>query len=102
MAYTLVSGAMKNVGDFLIYEKAKMFIEKYSNESEFLELKRWTTFDNQIDEINRTKAVIICGGPGYSKRFYPNNYPFLKDYDKIKAPIIPFALGWGGANAQIR
>lgn len=96
MNYTLIKRAKKNVGDFLIWERAKELLEKHTKEYEFLVLEGWKSLDNRLAEINKTKAVIICGGPGYQKDFYPRVYPFLKHIAKIESPIIPFGLGWGG------
>ena len=96
MSYTLLKRAKKNVGDFLIWERAKELLEKHTKEHDFLVLEGWKSLGNRLAEINKTKAIIICGGPGYQKDFYPRVYPFLKHITKIKIPIIPFGLGWGG------
>lgn len=96
VSYTLIKMAKKNVGDFLIWERAKELLEKHTKEHDFLVLEGWKSLDNRLAEINKTKAVIICGGPGYQKDFYPRVYPFLEHITKIKIPIIPFGLGWGG------
>ncbi len=96
MSYTLIKRAKKNVGDFLIWERAKELIGKFTGEREFLVLEGWKSLSNRLAEINKTKAVIICGGPGYQKDFYPRVYPFLRHIHRINVPIIPFGLGWGG------
>jgi|Deesub1362B_J571_1020462.scaffolds.fasta_scaffold00364_6 hypothetical protein len=94
--YTLLTGAKKNVGDFLIVEKGRELIKCHSQENEFLEFKRWMPLDSYLEEINTTKAIILCGGPGYKRDFYPNVFPLTKNINDIKIPIIPFALGWTG------
>jgi len=96
MTYTLIKRAKKNVGDFLIWERAKELLEKHTKKHDFLVLEGWKSLDNRLAEINKTEAVIICGGPGYQKGFYPRVYPFLKHVTKLKIPIIPFGLGWNG------
>ena len=96
MTYTLIKRAKKNVGDFLIWERARELLEKHTKEHDFLVFEGWKTLDNCLAEINKTKAVIICGGPGYQKDFFPHIYPFLKHITRIKIPIIPFGLGWNG------
>ncbi len=95
-SFTLVSGALKNVGDFLIVKKATEAVERFLQPDSYITLKRTEDFGPHIDKINETNAIIICGGPGYKKWFYPAVYPFLKYLAKIRIPIIPFALGWSG------
>lgn len=94
MAYTLVSTKAKNVGDFLIYERAKELLRKHTSETEYLEVSNREPLD--ITEANKTKALILCGGCSYYNEFYPGVYPFMGELAKIKVPIIPFGLGWQG------
>jgi len=94
--YTLVSGAKKNVGDFLIYERAKKLLEKHLGTNRFLTINRWERATKHLTKINESKAVIICGGPGYSHNFFPDVYNFLLDFEKIEVPVIPLGLGWIG------
>lgn len=93
---TLISGALKNVGDFLIFNKAKELITHFLKPSNTLIHKRTDDFRDQISKINETDAIFICGGPGYRKLFYPKVYPFLEYYEEITAPVIPYGLGWQG------
>ncbi|TFG34234.1 polysaccharide pyruvyl transferase family protein [Candidatus Thorarchaeota archaeon] len=94
--FTLVSGALKNVGDFLISEKCKEMVETYLKPTDSLILKRDADFESYLRNINNTDAIIICGGPGYNIDFYGQIYPFLRLYNRIRIPIIPFGLGWRG------
>lgn len=94
--YTLLRGAIKNAGDFLIIERGRQLLTTYSNEKEFLEFPRWEPLDDRLSQINKTKAIIICGGAGYTRNFYPGTYALTKNIDDIKVPIIPFGLGWSG------
>ena len=94
---TLVSGAKKNVGDFLISQKAKEMVEHHLNPSDTIILKRSEKFtQHDLDRVNETDAIIICGGPGYRRFFYPGTYPFLKSLNEIRPPVIPLGLGWQG------
>ncbi|MGQ4912131.1 MAG: polysaccharide pyruvyl transferase family protein [Candidatus Thorarchaeota archaeon] len=94
--YTLVSGAFKNLGDFLISEKSKEMIDRFLKPASSLILKRIEDFEPHLSDINDTDAIIICGGPGYNTRFYGGVYPFLNLSDRITVPIIPLGLGWRG------
>lgn len=98
--YTLLVGAKKNVGDFLIVERAKKLLEYVRKEKEFLELNRWLPLDDKLEEMNNTKAIILCGGPLYAKNFYPHRIPLVRKIEDIKVPIIPFGLGWCGQPAN--
>lgn len=84
------------MGDFLIVERGKDLLRHHRREHELLELDSWKPLDDFLDEINSSKAVIICGGPGYQPDFYPEVYPLTKRLSDIKVPIIPFGLGWKG------
>ena len=87
---------MKNVGDFLIFNKAKELITHFLKPTNTLIHSRTDEIKDQISEVNDTDAIFICGGPGYRTHFYPMTYPFLKNIDKITIPIIPYGLGWQG------
>ena len=92
--YTLLYGAKKNVGDFLILDRAIKLFNYFLPDEELNLVKRWLPIDDQLERINKSKAVILCGGPAYQVDFYPGIYPFSKDLNDIKVPIIPFGLGW--------
>lgn len=92
----LLHGAKKNVGDFLIASKSKELISDITKESDFLELDRWRSLDNELDKINKSRAVFICGGPAYGRSFFPDLLPMTNELTKIKVPIIPFGIGLEG------
>ena len=94
--YTLLVGTKKNVGDFLIVHRCKELLKEHAGMGEYLEYKRWLPLDDELDKINNTKAVILCGGPGYSSDFHPNIFRLADDLKKIEVPIIPMGLGWFG------
>jgi hypothetical protein len=95
-SFTLISGALKNVGDFLIFSKAKELITHFLKPSDTIIHTRTDELGNNLSEINKTDALFICGGPGYRTAFYPHVYPFLKYLNEITIPIIPYGLGWQG------
>lgn len=96
--YTLLYAALKNMGDFLIYERAKALLRHHKEPTDgFLELHSTREpLDNDLDRINGTKAVIICGGPGILRNAYPGRYPLVSNLDDIKVPIIMLGSGWFG------
>lgn len=92
--YTLLFGAKKNVGDFLILDRAMKLLKHHQPNHELNLVKRWLPIDEHIGEINKSKAIILCGGPAYQKETYPGIYPLTERLEDIKVPIIPFGLGW--------
>ncbi len=94
--FTLLSGAKKNVGDFLIYERCKELIKAHTGVSDFLEIPRWEPLDPVLKRVNESRAVILCGGPGYSPDFYPGIFPLAQHLPEIEVPIVPMGLGWVG------
>ncbi|MCF6185348.1 MAG: polysaccharide pyruvyl transferase family protein [Bacteroidales bacterium] len=96
--YILLSGAVKNIGDFLIFDSAKKLIKKHVSEN-IIELNRWENHSNKIELLNDSKAIIICGGPGFAKDMYPDIYPFIDNLKKIKVPVTTLGVGWSGKPA---
>lgn len=93
---TILTGAKKNIGDFLIAEKAKQVISRITGEHDFLQIDRWLPFDDRLEMVNATRAVVICGGPAYTSGFYPKTVPLVSDLKRITVPIIPIGIGLGG------
>ena len=93
--HILLSGAKKNVGDFLIFDRAKKLLGHHLEDKEFVIVNRWEKLDEKIEMVNQAKSIILCGGPGYGKNFYPIIYPLTSPLEKIEVPIIPLGLGWG-------
>ena len=94
--YTVLSGAKINMGDFLITQRAKELLTHLRPEHTLLQLPHWESLDPHLDQLNRSAAVIILGGPGYQPRFYPGVYRLTQDLARITVPIIPLGLGWKG------
>ncbi|WP_203256650.1 polysaccharide pyruvyl transferase family protein [Hyunsoonleella ulvae] len=91
----LLSGQIKNIGDFLITDRAKKLFE-YFVDSDIVILDRTKKLNNQLDIINKSRFVVLCGGPAYASNIYKGIYPLVDDLSLIKVPIIPFGLGWSG------
>ena len=95
--YTLLYAALKNMGDFLIYERTKALLREHKGLEDYLELhSRREPLDSHLEEVNATKAVIICGGPGTVWNMYPRTYPLASNLDDIKVPIVIMGSGWYG------
>jgi len=93
--FIVLSGAVKNIGDFLIFDRATKLLKKYVTDN-LVEYQRGASFEDHLDVINNSRGIIICGGPGYASDMYPMIYPLVSDLRNLKVPIIPFGLGWSG------
>jgi hypothetical protein len=93
MSYVLLSRAKKNIGDFLILDRAKKLLQRYRPEKELITLNGWEPLGEHLDEVNGSDAMVFCGGPNVSKTFYPGVYPLTDNIDEIKAPM--YLLGGG-------
>ena len=91
----LLSGEKKNIGDFLITERARKLFAHLLDD-EIIILDRFKNLESDIDLINSARFIVLCGGPAYASNIYKGIYPLVNDLRKIKVPIIPFGLGWCG------
>ncbi|MCF6366838.1 MAG: polysaccharide pyruvyl transferase family protein [Bacteroidales bacterium] len=96
--YILLSGAIKNIGDYLIFDSAKKLIKKHISDN-IIELNRWENHSSKIDLLNSSKAIIICGGPGFGENMYPQIYPIVDSLNKLKVPVTTLGVGWSGKPA---
>ncbi|MHC1732888.1 MAG: polysaccharide pyruvyl transferase family protein [Bacteroidales bacterium] len=97
MKYIILTGALKNVGDFLIADRAKKLISYHKPDAELIDISRYDSLENKLDIINSANAVILAGGPGYSYDMYPGVFKLTDDLNKVKVPIICMAMGWYGS-----
>ena len=98
--YILLTGALKNVGDFLIADRCKKLIKLHSPESEIIEISRYESLDDKLELVNSAKAIILAGGPGYLPNIYPSIFRLTRNLDDIKVPIIPLGMGWYGSGSS--
>lgn len=91
--YVVLTGAKKNIGDFLITYRCEELLKHIRKDRELIKYPSWENLEDKIDVVNSSKAIIILGGPGYQENMYPNVYPLVQDMKKIKVPIIFMGLG---------
>lgn len=92
--YVVLTGAIKNAGDFLITEKCKELLRYERPGYDLVQLNRWESVDEHLDIINKSKALILLGGPAVTHDLYPNIYKLTDNLDDINVPIVPMAVGW--------
>lgn len=91
--YAVLTGAKKNLGDFLIGDRATALLRHFLPDAELLPVASWKPLG---DEIDGARALIILGGPGYQPGFYPGVYPLRTPLDRLPCPVVPMGLGWKG------
>lgn len=91
-----LTGAKKNIGDFLITERCEKLLEQIKPDFELIKFPHWESLDDKLELVNNSCGIIIFGGPGYQINMYPGVYKLTKDLNDIKVPIIPLGLGWKG------
>jgi hypothetical protein len=96
--FIALHGAKKNVGDFLIRERALALIRRVRPDHEVVLHPRWEPLDDAL--LTGADAVVLCGGPGLRKDFYPETFPLIPDLRAIPIPVLPLALGWSGHPAD--
>lgn len=93
--YIVLTGAKKNLGDFLITERCEALLAEFRPDVTLVRRPSWEPLDLEL--AAQAKAILILGGPGYQPSLYPKVYPLSPDLDAIPCPIIPMGLGWKGA-----
>jgi len=95
LKYLILHRAIKNFGDFLIYERGKELVRELKGDYEIIVGKAFEPLEKQFteNELSNVDAVIIPGGPGVVGHMYPNVYPSLKLVLDMKKPL--FFLGMG-------
>ncbi len=94
--YVVLTGAKKNLGDFLITERAEALLRQTRPEHELVRLPGWEPLTPHLDAVDEAAAVVILGGPGYQPRMVPGVYPLVPDLDRLRTPVIPMGCGWKG------
>lgn len=93
--FIALSGAKKNVGDFLITNRALALLNHIGPDFEYIVKPHWEFLDN-IDFVNKSEGIIILGGPGFQMNMFPGVYKLFSDLSKIKVPIYTLGTGWKG------
>lgn len=93
--FIALTGAKKNVGDFLITERAMALLKNIAPDYEFVIRPHWEELDD-IEFVNNSEGIIVLGGPGFQMNMYPGVYKLVKDLNDIKVPIHTLGTGWKG------
>lgn len=97
MNICLLSGAIKNAGDYLITERAKQILEYLLPNAAIRTVIRNYPLDNKLNLLNSSDVIVIAGGPSYQKALYPKNMPLVSDLNLIKSKMFIMGAGWYGS-----
>lgn len=93
--YIALTGAIKNVGDFLITERAIALLKGIAPDFNYLVKPSWIHIED-LELTNKSEGIIILGGPGYQVNMYPVVYKLSNNINDIKVPIYILGGGWYG------
>ncbi|MBL3699705.1 polysaccharide pyruvyl transferase family protein [Leucobacter luti] len=96
MTTYLTHGAKKNVGDYLIHDRARKLWSHIAPDTDVVSVKRWEPFEFPSD----ARSLILCGGPGFTPRMVEGVFPLVKNAQERELPISGLALGWQGLPAR--
>lgn len=90
--YLLLHRAIRNAGDFLIFERARRLIATFRPDAELLVARAWEPLAGQLapGAIGSSRAIVVCGGPGYANGM-AGRYPLGTAGDD--PPLVLLALG---------
>ena len=83
----------RNVGDKLIEVRTKEMITREKGDDEFFTIFREEPLEPHLDEVNRSKAVIMPLAVR-DPPMYPGTYRLTEDLSAIKVPLIPIGACW--------
>ena len=88
----VLHGAKRNVGDFLIRDRAVRLLEHLLPDQELRLHPRWRPISR--DDAEHADGIVLAGGPGLAKKFHPTVFPLVDDVRSLATPVLP--LGWSG------
>jgi len=93
--FIALSGAKKNVGDFLITDRAIALLQYFASEYDFIIRPSWRKLED-VEFVNNSKGIIILGGPAFHMNMYPGVYKLVDNLEALKVPIYVLGGGWSG------
>lgn len=96
MKIGVLSGAVKNAGDFLIEKRSLELIRYHYPSAEIWLFKRNIPLDFELDRINQCDFIVMAGGPLLQPNLYPIAMPLVENLSLIKRPVYSLGLGWKG------
>ena len=103
MKIALLSGAVKNAGDYLITRRTKDLLKTVIPDSEIKVMVRNMPFHgSRLEKLNEAELALIGGGPVYRWNLYPDRMPLAGDaLSMVKPRLAILGGGWYGSNCDI-
>ena len=103
MKIALLSGAVKNAGDYLITRRTKDLLKTVIPDSEIKVMVRNMPFHgSRLEKLNEAELAVIGGGPVYRWNLYPDRMPLAGDaLSMVKPRLAILGGGWYGSNCDI-
>lgn len=98
----VLSGAVKNAGDFLIVKRGGELLRQAYPDAELSFFNRNQSLEGYLYELNKMDALVFCGGPMYMPSLYPQGLPLVSDLSRIQVPLFALGLGWFGSSGGCR
>lgn len=98
--FAMMSGALKNAGDFLIVKRSEELFKHIYPDSELTFYNRCESMEQYLEQINEMDAMVFCGGPAYLPQVYPHAFPLVSRLERIKIPMFALGLGWFGSSSS--
>lgn len=99
--YVVLTGSKNNAGDFLIKHQAKRLLKQYRPDRDVIDLNAWESMTPEtLELVNKSKALILLGGPSLQFGMYPGIYNLPKDLNEIKTPILTMGIGWKSISGE--
>ena len=100
MKLAVMSGAVKNAGDFLITERAKALLQMIYPHAQLMDFVRKRPLDeNQLKAVNSCDMMVFAGGPCYQESLYPQSIALTENLSDLTPPMFMLGAGWHGAIA---
>ena len=96
MKIGILSGAVKNAGDFLIVDRTVQLLKHYYQNAQLIKIHRNKPLDEILMLLNSCDALILAGGPLVMEHVYPEAIPLTRNLASIKPPLISIGVGWHG------
>lgn len=100
MKICLLTGDLKNAGDFLIAQRSYELIQFVYPSAKITKYSRWLPLDHKLEELNSNDIIIFSGGPGCIPDFYPGKVPFITNLNNLKTKIFIMGMGWWGSDTR--
>ena len=98
MTYTILttcpSYGSRNVGDKLIEQRTRELVLREKGPGQFLTIFREELLDDQLAEINASRAVLMPAFPIRDTPMHPGTYRLVDDLSRIQVPMFPIGANW--------